>query len=450
MKIVKKGFAVLSILLCMALMLTACGQSNKPADSTTAGSSATTTVAATTGTTTPAEKVPIKFYGQIKEFPDGDAMIQKMQELLPNYDIQPIQVDWGNLDKVVSVGIASGDPCDVYAFWPTMMQKYVDANQALDLTPYLDANNGEWRNQMTEGSLKMGTFNGKVYNVSYEISFDCFFVNVDAFTKAGLTVNPRWTWDEFMTDMKALKEKAGIATPFSVFNDAVKGLFSKIFEDEIESAGKKADAVAGNYPLTGPDAVKALTAVKTLFNSGLWYGGKGGLNISRDEAKAAFVQSKTAVLCEGAAVYASLAKDCSFKIEPVLYPTMKTDPTQVEAGGYGDGLFVPSNSAHPKEAAECVKVFTGKEVQKIHADSGFVVCNTNTQPSDPTVLKLVDLTQKIGDGKTYQSIAGQKFYDYTNKVLLPSVLLNSSSIDKALAGLDEVRTQALKDAESNK
>ena len=451
MKSFKRFAIVLSILLCLAIIMTGCGKSNQGSGDESSGTTSNTSSSTTSDTSnaTPEKKIPIKFYGLIKEFPDGEAMIQKMQELLPHLDIQPIQVDWGNLDQVVSIGIASGDPCDVYAFWPTMMKKYVDAGQALDLTPYLDANDGEWRKQLSNGSLEMGTFDGKVYNVSYQISFDCLFVNADAFEKAGVTINPRWTWDEFIEAMKALKEKGGIDTPFSIFDDAVKGLFFKPLDDLIENVGKKDEAVAGNYPLNGDDAKYVLTCVKELFNSGLWYGGKGALNISRDEAKAAFVQGKTAVLVEGAAMYASLAQECDFKIEPVLYPTMKTDPSKVAAGGYGDGLFVPSNAKHPEEAVECLKVFTGPEVQKIHADAGFVVTNVNTQPSDPTVLKLVELTQNIGDGKSFVNIAPQKFYDHINKVLLPSVLLSNQSIEKALNELDEVRKKALEDAANN-
>ena len=61
------------------------------------------------------EKTKIKFYGECIEYTSGPKMVDALIEKLGDtYNIERIQIDWSNLDKVIRTGIASGDPCDLY------------------------------------------------------------------------------------------------------------------------------------------------------------------------------------------------------------------------------------------------------------------------------------------------------------------------------------------------
>ncbi|WP_338044767.1 hypothetical protein [Paenibacillus periandrae] len=63
-------------------------------------------------------------------------MLEKLKaDFKGKYDIQTIPVDWGNLEKVVKTGIASGQPADIYAYWPNNLKTMIDSKMVTDLTP---------------------------------------------------------------------------------------------------------------------------------------------------------------------------------------------------------------------------------------------------------------------------------------------------------------------------
>ena len=106
------------------------------------------------GDTGESGKSDIKFYGKVIEYTSGPLMCDALEEQLGDkYNFEMLQVDWGNLDKVIRTGIASNEPCDVYNVISTSLSNFKD--QVVDLTPYLDENNGEWRKCFEPAALEM-------------------------------------------------------------------------------------------------------------------------------------------------------------------------------------------------------------------------------------------------------------------------------------------------------
>lgn len=135
----------------------------------------------------PAEKKNIKFYGKIVEYASGEATCLKLEELIKDrYQIESLQVDWGNLAQVIRTGIASGAPCDIYNYWPMYIRTFSDVDMCLDLTPYLDADNGAWRSTFDENMLSLGTVDGKIYGVPTTPNFSWMIANVELFKQAGM------------------------------------------------------------------------------------------------------------------------------------------------------------------------------------------------------------------------------------------------------------------------
>lgn len=391
----------------------------------------------------PVKKTTVKFYGLVKEFADGDQMVQMVQEKLPQYEIAPIQVDWANLSTVISTGIASGEPCDVYAYWPAAMKQFVDAGQALDLTPYLDANNGEWRKQFNPSVLGLGTYDGKVYNIPYGTSFGCMFVNQTVMNKVGLEVKRNWTYDEFMTAMRTLKEKAGMKTPFAVEMGQTPTMFGFMFRGKASETNNLDALGMAKYAFNSAEATEALEAYKVLYDSGLWYGGHdGGLSVSRDEVTSAFVRGEVGAIVESAAVYGTLVEQCDFEVGVVLIPNLLKDPSKAAVMGFGDGLFVPVNCANPEGAVEAIKAFTSAEVQKVHAESGFLITNITVDIENPQVAELVDLMNSGFDSRDYANVS-PKFLDFESKRLIPDVFLNGKPIPDALNEYEALRLEVM-------
>lgn len=430
---------MLAILLC-TLSVTACSGSNngkKEGDSATKAPAPAATDAPKSSPDAPKDKTKVNFYGKIVEYSSGEPMVVKMQELLPNLDINASQVDWGNLLTVLKTGIAAGSPPDVAVYWPMQMKPFVDAEQALDLTPYLEENSGEWKNSFEQAYLDQGKYNGKYYALPIDANYSMMMANADLFTKAGIQVpEGSWSWEEFVAACKELKEKAGVS-PFSVSTDLNPWLIRNGMLSLAADDNKVDDLANGKIEATSDYFKIPLQKTKELYDAKYWYPGEGALTLSRDESKAAFMQGKVAILGEVSALFASIQKDAGFKVVPVEWPHM--GKTSLFNGGT-DGIFIPVNTANPEEAIQMLKTFTGPEVQQIHADAGFITVNTAVKSTDPSVQAMAVFGKNSSSHEFFNYSA--KVTDYMAKEALADYVLNGSG-DKVLQKLEQLRVEAV-------
>lgn len=441
MKGMRKTLIIISAVLSFALLLSACGGTAvKPADTVKADAS-TQAPAQETKQEAPKEAVKIKFYAKIVEFTSAEPMIKSLQDHFKDqYVIEPIQVDWANLEKVVKTGIASGDPADIYQFWPQNMKSFVDAKQALDLTPYLEANGGKWKNTFSQGLLDMGKYDGKYYGVPLSANFSLFYVNTDLFDKAGIKVPEKWTWDEFVAACKTIKEKTGVF-PFAVGKDLQNWLARNGNLSLAKSAGKLEDMAAGKVEGTDPIFATTMKNIKALYDAQYWYPGKGALTISRDEVRAAFNQGKIAMMAEVASEVKKIvdaAKAANVKIASTSWPSMGKDSAVL---GGCDGLFVPANGKHTEDAVKILQYWLGADLQKIHAAEGFATANAKVEVSDPVTKGIVALAGDVYPKEFYNF--GPKITDYYDKTLIAEYILGKSDKD-VLANIEKLRQDSLK------
>ncbi len=405
----------------------------------TACSSKTETATETATPTPKAEIVKINFYGKIVEYTSGVPMTDKLKEVLKDkYDIEAVQVDWGNLDKVIKTGIASGTPSDIYQYWPMLMKQYVDNNQALDLTPYLEANGGEWKNTFNQTLLEMGKYNGKYYNVPLNSNFATIYINPDIFAKAGVAIPTQWTWDEFIAAGNTIKTKTGVF-PFVICKD----IQNWVFRNGLLSVGKTNNSLdklaAAEVPATDPMFATVISKTQELYKSKLAYPGDGAITISRDEAKAAFYQGKVAMIAEVSSFAKEIFTNAStFKPEVVLWPAMGKET--VTLGG-ADGLFVPVNAPNPDASVEVLKTYLGSDIQKIHADMGYATANVNVNISDPIIASVAKQADFIYPFEF--SAFNAKLTDYIWNKLTAEVVLNGKSVKDIQNTIETLRKEAL-------
>jgi raffinose/stachyose/melibiose transport system substrate-binding protein len=108
----------------------------------------------------------------------------------------------------------SGEPPDIFQSWGGgTMNEYARAGLLMDITAYLDADGGAWRNTFGQGALGVYSFNGRNYGVPWDMGMVGFWYNKSLFAQAGITAPPA-TWTEFLDAVKALKA-AGI-TPITI------------------------------------------------------------------------------------------------------------------------------------------------------------------------------------------------------------------------------------------
>ncbi|MEI8200171.1 MAG: extracellular solute-binding protein [Eubacteriales bacterium] len=409
----------------MSILLTGCqtAQTATTAAATTAGdaTSAVTTAAATTAAaTTAGEKKNIKFYGKIVEYTGGPEACDKMQEILKDkYNIESLQVDWGNLEKVIRTGIASGQPCDVYEYWTQAIKPFAVDGMALDLTPYLEADGGAWKNTLNQAGLSSATIDGKTYAVPITSNFSLFLANKDLLDANGITIPENWTWDQFLTFCQQCQDKGIFPIGHNSDNRQGDWFIRNGLLSAAVSAGKEVAMQNGEIPATDAIFTDVLTNVKNIYDAGYVYPGEGAVTVKLDEVKAAFYQGKTALMSSVSAGAAATAAEAPFKTVVIPWPSM--GKTNAVLGGC-DGLFIPSNVADPEAAVEVLKTYTSAEVQSIMAEGGIPVANTQVVASNPITQKAIDISSAV---YPFEFISlNTKLNEYSFNTSLSDLILN--------------------------
>ena len=376
-----------------------------------------------TGTAASTENPTVKFYGKIVEYSSGEPITAALSEALKDkYKVECLQVDWGNLDQVIRTGIASGQPCDIYNYWPQYMNPYVQEGMALDLTPYLDENNGEWRKTFNPNLLKIAEFNGKVYNIPITSNFPTILVNVDLLKQAGIEAPKKWTWDEFLNICKMLKDKGIFPFANPIDNQKQHWFFSNGVLSLGKDRGLLEDLAAGKVPCTDPLFKEVLDKIKGLYDKGYMYPGEGAVSLTTDESRAAFSQGKVAFSAEVAAGILSVIAAAPFETAVVEWPAMGSE--SITLGGC-DGLFIPSNVADPRVAAAVLKEYTSAKIQQINIDNGFAVA-INTVNVEDEILKSI----MAGSSNVYPYeffTISPELNDYVISQLLAELVLGSGA-----------------------
>jgi len=196
---------------------------------------------------------------------------------------------------------------------------------------------------------------------------------------------------------------------------------------------KNQDFVDGKISLSSDESKQALEATKALYDNGYMYPGEGAVTVKNDEAIAAFYQGKVLMMPEiaaGAKQTASGATDFT----PVLVPWPSVGDKGAILGSL-NCLFIPKNSKNIDAAVEVLKTYLGPDIQKIHADQGYIPANVNVQVSDPFVQDVMAQASTLKAEPPYSSAV----FDYLSNNLTGDLVLNG--------GVDTV-LQNLKTAES--
>jgi len=441
-----KRIHLLLLALTLILVLAACGGTT-PAPS---GSGATAAPAAgTASTAAPAaaqpaagEKVKIRFYGKIDEFTSTPEMITALQEHFKDkFDIEMIKVDWGNLDTIIKTGILSSTPADIYAYWPGSMQSYVEADQALDLTPYLEANNGEWKNSFIPGNLELGKYGDKYFAVPDNQTGGAIFINDTLAQQLGVTIPEDMNWEQFVAISEQIKSKGNGVFPFAIDSGVQSWLPRVGIMSLAKSAGLSEALAKGEVPATDPLFKTAIENAGALFKNGYVYPGEGALAVTGDELNAAFAQQKAVMIATvftNAKSIGELAAKNNFTIKTAMLPRMGKEKVVF---GACNGFFIPSNAPHKEEAVEVLKYWLGKDLQSIQGKHGIIPSTTGVTLTDPAAAKLAEYGNYFSHTPEFSSLS-QEIAQYIDKDMLAEYVLGES-VENIQNKLEALRQKAL-------
>ena len=228
-------FSVLATLVTIAMMLGACAPAATPAPTQAPAQPAApaqptaaptqppaapaqpTTAPQPTEAPTAAPPVTVEWW-HITTVDPGKTLWQDMaNEYMakhPNVKINITILENEAFKTKLTTVMQGGTPPDIFQSWGGgTMNDQIDAGMLQDITSYLDADGGAWRNTFAPGALAVYALDGKNYGVPWDMGMVSWWYNKDLFAKAKIA-NPPTTWTELLDDVKALKA-AGI-TPISL------------------------------------------------------------------------------------------------------------------------------------------------------------------------------------------------------------------------------------------
>jgi raffinose/stachyose/melibiose transport system substrate-binding protein len=274
----------------------------------------------------------------------------------------------------IKVALGGADTPDIYFVWSgeKMLHSFVRGGNCLDLTPYLDADGGEWRQRIVPASLQPYVYDNKTWGVPYLLQCTFMFYNKDLLAKNGVEV-PK-TWDDLIAACKKLKA-AGV-TPIALGN--LKKWPAHHYACCLFQRLMGQDAVMAQYDPMGPGDykdpgwVKSLQMFDDFQKQGFFNPSPNG--VDRDDSRVLFYTEKAAMFYTGTWDFSQFSEGgpapSAFwsKWDFVNFPAVTGGKGEQDAlEGSPDGYVVSSKTKNPELAVAFLKYMTSVEVAKAFA-----------------------------------------------------------------------------------
>jgi multiple sugar transport system substrate-binding protein len=377
------------------------------------GSSNASTSGTNSGTTTSNQKVTLKL-GMWASSPAEkklvDNQIAAFEKINPNIKVQE-QVITGNYLQALQPMLASKTAPDIFYVDASYAPTLEDSGVLAPLDDAIKTQNVD-TSDFAPAALNAFKWKGGTYGLPKDYNTMSLEYNKDLFAKAGISTPPK-TWDELISDAQKLKAK-GIA-PLSMPIDV-----ARYYPLVTEYGGSYYDATNNKVTLNNPANVPGL---KFFIDNMKAKNIVAPKDLGGDWAGVPFSQGKVAMALEGAWVLPFMkqsAPNVKFGISD--FPTANGKSSNMT---YTVSYSMAKSTKNPDAAAKLLFFMTGKDAEKMTADSGLAIPSRVSQQD--AFLKGNPDYQAFVDGvKTavpYQfGTYGQNFVDAVNKATEQGVL----------------------------
>lgn len=383
----KKLVGMLVAVSMVAAMLGGCGGSENAAETVqdkqeSSGETAADKATDSTPVNTADTDMEMVLMIENPEIPVTSDVVKKVQEKFP--DIKFISKTWdqSQIEKSVKTAFAAGEAVDIVQYWPNQMKNFTTSDMALDLTPYLEADQ-DWKSTWVEGALEVGVFDNKNVAVPFGTVYPLLQVNTELMKKAGVEVKDQWTWDELVDACEKIKENTD-AFPLGVKADNacwfVRNGLMQCWDNQEELDKFN----AGEISFTDSRVKEVFDKIKGLYDKSYLYPGEGAVSATQDQITAAFAQGQVAMFANtnNQCGIAKEAANGAFDVEIISWPNMGKEDMNYLLGG-SDGFFITANTKYPDKAVEVLKYLTSTEILQMYADTGNVVPVRGIKSADP-------------------------------------------------------------------
>ncbi|NRF95722.1 sugar ABC transporter substrate-binding protein [Paenibacillus frigoriresistens] len=353
----KNIFFFLCILLTMSMLLTACSTST---NSSPVGSASPSSAPAKSSS---GDKVTLNVALWDENVSD---VMKKSIEIYkkdhPNVDVKVTYTPWADYWTKLKTSLAGKSGPDV--FWMNGPNIYTYASMGLlkDVQPLIKADNLD-TTQYTKALVDLYSYKGNLYGLPYFLDSVGLYYNKEIFDKAGIKYpDATWTWDNVKEAGAKLTDKSkgiyGFVAPIANQN----GYYNFVHQ----AGGFIINPDKTKSGFDAPGTLSAFNWMSDLMKQGISPTGQQQLET---EPRQLFGSGKAAMF-PGISVNApELYKMLGDKLGVAPLAQGKQKASIV----HGLSWVMNKNTAHEKEAWELIKVLSGKDGEKLLADSGFSI-----------------------------------------------------------------------------
>jgi ABC-type glycerol-3-phosphate transport system substrate-binding protein len=271
------------------------------------------------------------------------------------------------------------------------MASFIKAGFILKLTPYMNEDNGKWKNSLFAKALAVNEFDeGNSYGVEpgiYGVPIDIMTIqmvyNKSLFRQLGLNPNrPPKDFAELLEIGKKISA-AKLQGLVSGWGEVwMIDCFANNYAFNIMGKDKVIDTIKGKVPYTDPDWIKVLSLFKDMQDSGLL--ASGLVTMVNKTAEQLFANER-AVFSFNGSWCVNVYKEMNPKLEyGVFLPPKASDKYPMAIwGGAGSSFMVSSRSKNKEEAVKFLRWLTERDQQVYLAEA------TNNLPANKDSLNKI-------------------------------------------------------------
>jgi multiple sugar transport system substrate-binding protein len=372
-----KLFAVLSIMLCLSFILTACATPATATPQPVVEATALPVVAATAAPATVeptaapvVETAPAAGETITVIFPKHEADIKgafeariREFEKESGIKVELIQSDWDSVaNRVVPELATKGSAYDVVEFDNGWVAEWCGAGWVTPLNDYMDAG---YTDGMIPGLVNLFSCpDGKLYGVVWNNDTRFFHYNAAKLQEAGFSEPPK-TWDEFTTQSLAAQKKGVVKYGMAPFWNQEWSLGNEFHFWTYAFGGELVDEKGCFKFNTDPNTLKAVQYMMDSLKNGV--SDPAGLTYNQAAAQDLFLKGDTLFFPQAIAGLMSYTKDPTLskvdgQVKVGLVPTVEGGKSA--ALTLPEAYAIPTNSKHKDAAWKFIKYMTSKETNK--------------------------------------------------------------------------------------
>ncbi len=371
-----KAALIATVVLCLIVVLSACGGNEKGANSTISEASATSSASASSpaleeASSAPAEDVELTMaqWGTAEQVAATQTVLDKFTEKHPNIKVNLVYKDWGTYWTWLTTQAASKDLPDVYKMSFAYVDKYAKLGAMAELDGLISST-GLDLGQFEQPLLAMHQSGGKQVSLPRDANTVVMYYNKDLFDAAGLDYPAsEMSWEEVLPlALKLTLDKNGNNAESPDFNpkkieqwgivvDAA-GMGDAVLEPQLWSNGARLVDDNNKLALDTPEAQEVLQFFRDLTEKYHVNPAQSTIQGLGGNPILAFGTGKIGLAFGGSWSATDFAK-ASFKFDVMLPPKFKEVTSVVQPAGYA----MSPNTKKQEAAFALISYLVGEEGQ---------------------------------------------------------------------------------------